>query len=146
MPTVLTKERLAVVMPYLAWFLALSALLGSLYFSEIAGFAPCVLCWYQRVFLYPLVLIIPVGILGKDKHLPRYVLPLSIVGLGVAIFQNLLTWGVISEAASPCKVGVSCTTKYIEWFGFVTIPFLSLVCFLIITIAMIIQLRTTSHD
>ncbi len=126
---------------YLAWITALSAMLGSLYFSEIAKFPPCVLCWYQRIFMYPLVIILAVGILKKDKLLPFYVLPLSIIGGLVALYHNLLYYQLIPEAAAPCIQGISCTTKFIEWGGFVTIPLLSFTSFMVISGVMIALIK-----
>lgn len=132
------KEILAV--KYIAFTQALAATLGSLYFSEIAGFPPCVLCWYQRICMYPILAIMTVGILRKDKGLPYYVLPFSITGLLIGIYHNLLYYKIIPESNAPCIQGVSCTTKFIEWFGFVTIPFLSLSAFALITACMIFLL------
>jgi len=125
---------------YLAFLQAWIATLGSLYFSEIAKFPPCVLCWYQRICLYPLVAILTVGILRRDQKVYLYVLPLSITGSIIAVYQNLLYYNIIPESIKPCEQGISCTTKYIEWFGFVTIPLLSLTTFLIISILMIIMI------
>ncbi|KKP93640.1 MAG: putative disulfide formation protein [Parcubacteria group bacterium GW2011_GWA1_36_12] len=125
---------------YLAFLQAWAASLGSLYFSEIAKFPPCILCWYQRICLYPLVAILTVGILRGDKKVCLYVLPLSITGFIIAIYHNLLYYKLIPESIKPCEQGISCTTKYIEWFGFVTIPLLSLTTFLIISILMIIMI------
>src|SRR3989344_8887618 len=125
---------------YLAFLQAWAAVVGSLYFSEIAKFPPCVLCWYQRICLYPLVAILTVGILRGDKKVYLYVLPLSITGLIIAVYHNLLYYKLIPESIKPCEEGISCTTKYIEWFGFVTIPLLSLTIFLIISILMIIMI------
>ncbi|MBI2600427.1 disulfide bond formation protein B [Candidatus Daviesbacteria bacterium] len=126
---------------YLAWVQALIATLGSLYFSEILGFVPCILCWYQRILTYPLVIIIAVGILLKDKKLAFYVLPFSLLGMVVAFYQYLLQMGVIADQLGPCSLGVSCTSVYIEWFGFITIPFLSLLSFAIITACMYVSLK-----
>jgi len=81
--------------------------------------------------------ILAIGIYLKDKKLPFYVLPLSVSGLFIAIYHNLLYYKILPESATPCLLGVSCTTKYIEWFGFITIPLLSLIAFLIITVCMI---------
>ena len=124
-----------------AWGQALIAVLGSLYFSEIRHFPPCVLCWYQRIFMYPLVLLIPVGIISKDKNLPKYVLSLSVIGTIIAIYHNLLYYNILPESAAPCVAGVSCTTHFFAWFGFVTIPFLSLCAFLVIDVCMVLFLR-----
>lgn len=133
-------------LPYIAWAQALVAMLGSLYFSEIAKYPPCVLCWYQRICLYPLVVIIAVGIVRKDKNMPYYVLPLSITGLLIAMYHNLLYYNILPEAAAPCIAGVSCTTKFIEWFGFITIPSLAFFAFAFITAIMIIFLRNNRHN
>ncbi len=125
-------------LPYIAWTVAFIAMLSSLYFSEIRHFTPCVLCWYQRITMYPLFLILLVGILRKDKNLPYYVLPLSIIGIIISLFHNLLYYKIIPDNLAPCANGVSCTTKFIEYFGFVTIPLLSFIAFLIITISMLL--------
>lgn len=118
----------------LAWVGSLLAMLGSLYFSEIQHFPPCVLCWYQRICMYPLVVIFAVGIINRDRFIYRTVLPFALTGLAIAVFHNLLYYNVLPEAAAPCLAGVSCTTKFIEYFGFVTIPLLSGLGFLAITI------------
>ena len=122
---------------YFAWLIAWASVLGSLFFSEIWHLPPCILCWYQRILMYPLVVIIGVGILTRDiKKLPYYVLPLSIIGIFVAAYHNLLYYNIVPEAITPCQLGVSCTTKFFEWFGFVTIPLLSLLSFVAIAVVM----------
>ena len=126
---------------YLALLQALVATLGSLYFSEIRGWTPCVLCWYQRILMYPLVPILTVGILLKDKRVSLYVLPLSILGFLVSAYHNLLYYGVIQEV---CSQGVSCTTRFFAWFGFITIPLLSLTAFAVITTLMLIHRKEHS--
>ncbi len=131
---------------YIAFGQALIATLTSLYFSEILKFPPCVLCWYQRILMYPLVIILAVGILKKDKGVYQYVLPLSILGMVIAIYHNLLYWNIIPESQTPCLLGVSCTIKFIEYFGFITIPFLSFVAFLIITACMVIYAEYVKHS
>jgi disulfide bond formation protein DsbB len=133
------------ILPYLAWAQALVATTGSLFFSEVMGFVPCVLCWYQRIAMYPLVAILAVGIVRRDRGIHAYVLPSSVIGLVVAAYHNLLSMGVIPEAASVCRAGVSCTTRYFEWFGFITIPFLSLTAFAVITTLMLIHWRLQSR-
>jgi disulfide bond formation protein DsbB len=120
-------------LPYIAWFVSLAAMMGSLFFSNVKGFPPCVLCWYQRIFMYPLVLIIPIGILKKDKVLSTYVLWLASFGAIISIYHNLLYYGLVGSVCTD----FSCTTKFIEYFGFITIPFLSLVAFLIIITSMV---------
>ncbi|OGE87862.1 MAG: hypothetical protein A3J07_04095 [Candidatus Doudnabacteria bacterium RIFCSPLOWO2_02_FULL_49_13] len=126
---------------YAAWIIAALATTGSLYFQYIMSLPPCVLCWYQRIFMYPLVAIIAVGILKKDSNLPLYVLPLSLIGLAISIYHNLLYYNLIPESLAPCTIGISCTTRQIEWLSFVTIPLLSLLSFLTINVIMIINLK-----
>lgn len=94
--------------------------------------------------MYPLVVVLAVGIIKKDKLTPYFVLPLSLIGSGVATYQVLLNIGVIPETLSSCSLGVSCTTQYIHWFGFVNIPTLSLLAFVAITGLMIYLLRRKS--
>ncbi len=91
--------------------------------------------------MYPLAIIIPVGILKQDKLLPFYVLPLSILGIIVATYQYLLQSGIIPQGLLPCSLGVSCASP-INWFGFVTIPLLSLLAFLGITVSFLIHLKS----
>ena len=128
------EQKLVTTLPYLAFAVALVGLLGSLYFSEVMDFAPCTLCWYERIAMYPLVPILIVGILRNDRGWIFYSWPLIIFGLLVSIYHNLLYWKIIPEKLAPCQVGVSCTTEYIEWLGFITIPLLALVGFLVLAI------------
>lgn len=120
-----------------AFVVALLATIGSLYFSEVAGYPPCKLCWLQRIAVYPTLAILAVGLVRRDAFVHLYVLPLMFFGLIVAIFHNLLYYKVISDTLAPCELGVSCTTKYIEWFGFATIPLLSLISMVLITLLML---------
>ncbi len=130
---------------YIAWVQALVATLTSLYFSEVLLWPPCILCWYQRIFIYPLVFIIGLGILLKDKNLPKYVLSLAIPGFLVALYHNLLYFGLVPDSAAPCISGVSCTTRFIAYFGFITIPFLSLAAFSVIIGCMYLYLRSSKR-
>lgn len=123
---------------YLAWIQALIATLGSLFYSEIKNYIPCILCWYQRILMYPLVIIIAVGILRKDKKVYQYVLPMSILGLLIAFYHILLQKGILPEAIAPCTIGASCATKYTGYFGFITIPVMSFTAFLVITVCMLL--------
>lgn len=123
---------------YIALIQSIIATIGSLYLSEISGYTPCKLCWYQRILMYPLIIIFAVGIIERNKHIYKYVLPLSVMGMGIAIYHNLLYFGFLAESVIYCAAGVSCTTKYIQWFGFITIPLLSLTAFTLITVLMLI--------
>lgn len=125
----------------MAWILALIATLGSLYFSEIRGFIPCTLCWYQRIFMYPIVILMGLSLLVKDYNIKRHILSLSIPGFFFALFHVLLQKSSILQSFEPCKIGVSCSTLYINWFGFITIPVLSLTVFFIITMLLLMTVN-----
>lgn len=124
----------------LAFPVALAATLGSLYYSEVRGFIPCTLCWYQRILMYPLVLLIPIGLILRDEYLPRYVLPLSTLGIGVSTYHYLTQWGLFTESTA-CRVGVPCSARYVDYLGFITIPFMALTAFILITITMFLVWR-----
>lgn len=114
---------------YLAWIIALLATVGSLFFSEVMDLPPCVLCWYQRIAMYPLVVIIGVGILTNDARMKNYALPVCLIGLAISVYHNLLYYGLIPESVAPCVEGISCTSRQIEWLGFITIPLMALTAF-----------------
>ena len=130
------RAQVWAALPYVAWTQAVVAMAGSLYFSEVMDLQPCVLCWYQRILMYPLVAVLAVGILRRDRGLAAYVLPLTLLGLAIAVYHNLLYYGVLPESAQPCRLGVSCTTRQIEWLSFITIPLMSLVAFSVINVCM----------
>ncbi len=112
-----------------AWLAAAVATLGALFFGEVMQLPPCVLCWYQRICMFPLVLILPAGLFPFDPKVIRYALPLAVIGWLFAVFHALLAAGVIPENIKPCTQGVPCSQTVIEWFGFVTIPLLSVAAF-----------------
>lgn len=117
---------------YLIWFIATGSIFGSLYFSEIERLQPCMLCWWQRIFMYPIAFIMSVAILRKDTRAIYYVLPLSITGMLLGLYHSLLQWGIVRETVIDCSINsaVSCTELQINWLGFITIPFMSFVAFL----------------
>ncbi len=114
---------------FLCWLVASASALGALFFSEVMQLPPCVLCWYQRIFMFPLVLLLPVGLFPFDRKVVRYALPLALAGWLVALFHVLLVFGVIPEEIRPCTQGVPCSDVQIQWLGFVNIPLLSLMAF-----------------
>ena len=114
---------------FIAWLVASVSTLGALFLGEVMHLPPCVLCWYQRIFMFPLALILPIGLFPYDRKVVHYALPLAVLGWLFAVFHQLLISGVIPERIRPCTRGVPCTEKVIEWFGFVTIPLLSVVAF-----------------
>ena len=112
-----------------AWLIALLASAGALFLGEVMGMTPCVLCWYQRIAMFPLVLILGVGLLDADGHGIRYALPLAWAGWGIALYHCLVFWGVVSEGLTPCGKGSSCADADVQVAGFVPIPLLSLLAF-----------------
>jgi len=127
---------------FLCWFVAGISTLGSLFFSNVMEFAPCILCWYQRICLFPLVLILAVGLFPFDKNVVKFALPLSLAGWFLSFYHSLLYAGIIPESIQPCSQGVSCTEEYIELFGILSIPMLSLLSFsVIITLLFILKRR-----
>ena len=129
-PTKPTSNETAVWTPLFgAWLVATVSTLGALFFGEVMQLPTCVLCWYQRICMFPLVLILPLGLFPLDRKVVRYALPLAAIGWLFAVFHVLLIAGVIPEDVKPCTQGVPCSEKVIEWFGFVTIPLLSVVAF-----------------
>ena len=123
---------------FLAWLTATVSTLGSLFFSEVMLIPPCVMCWYQRICMYPLVLILFVALFSTDKNVFKYAMPLITAGLFFALYHNLLYYGILPEAAAPCTQGVSCTSDYINWFGFITIQLLSLVSFVLLFVLLLL--------
>jgi disulfide bond formation protein DsbB len=113
---------------------------GSLFMSEALRWTPCVMCWYQRILMYPLALLLAIGILRRDENLHVYVLPFSILGALTSLYHYLLIKTTIFPPP-PCNVGIPCTVDYIDWFGFINIPLMALAAFLIITAMMVVSMR-----
>lgn len=138
-----TRTVLSKYILHLALIQTLAATLGSLYFSEIRHFIPCLLCWYQRILMYPLVIIFTVAIIRKDKNVAYYVLPISIFGMVIAIYHNLLqrvNW-IAESTPISCNAYGPCREIDALFFGFVTIPLLSLTAFTIITVLMFLVIK-----
>ncbi|MEC2152130.1 disulfide oxidoreductase [Bacillus velezensis] len=125
-----------IVFLYASWVIALAAMLGSLYFSEIRKFIPCEMCWYQRILMYPLVLILGIATFQGDTRVKKYVLPMAVIGAFISIMHYLEQKVPGFSGIKPCVYGVPCSSEYINWFGFITIPFLALTAFILIIICM----------
>lgn len=125
----------------LAWITAIIAMGGSLFFSERMGFIPCTLCWYQRILMYPLVLFLGIAFYQNDKGIYKYVLPLSLIGMVVSGYHYALQKMPTLQEFSACTSGVPCSGQYINWLGFITIPFLAFIAFTLITSMMFILLK-----
>lgn len=116
---------------YGLWAIGTLSIFGSLYYSEVEKLIPCTLCWWQRILMYPIAIIMSVGILRNDKAAPFYVLPLAVIGVCVSGYHTLLQWGVVTESVLSCSAqsAVSCAKADINYLGFVTIPFLAFMGF-----------------
>lgn len=126
---------------------AMMATLSSLVASEVFNLPPCDLCWYQRVFMYPIAIIVGVSIMRRDKSWPLTTLILSGIGWLIALYHSLLQWSIIPSTLAPCTNGVSCATTEIDPFlGFITIPFMSLLAFTAIIALSVVFLKGTKND
>ncbi|MGJ9382579.1 disulfide oxidoreductase [Salipaludibacillus sp. CF4.18] len=120
-----------------AWGFALIAVLGSLYFSEIRNYVPCELCWIQRIFMYPLAITLAIATVKKDSKQAFYTLPLSVIGTAFSLYHYLIQKvPLFAESGEACGV-IPCNYQYINYFGFITIPFLAFIAFFSISILMI---------
>lgn len=136
-PSVKPGQDTAWLLVFAAWLLASVSTLGALFFGEVMQLPPCVLCWYQRIFMFPLVVILPIGLFPFDPKVIRYALPLATIGWLIAVFHQLLIAGVIPESIKPCTQGVPCSYTVIEWFGFLTIPILAVAGFTTLVVLLV---------
>jgi len=126
---------------WLAWIVALVTTLGSLYYSEVAHFVPCALCWYQRICMYPLSVILLVAALRKDRAVWLTAGPLVVIGLGFSIYHTQLqAWP--SQTSSFCTTLEPCTVRYVWEFGFVSLPFMALAAFTFIGVMLLLSRRS----
>lgn len=125
----------------LAWLVATTATLGALFIGEVMGMTPCVLCWYQRIFMFPLAIILGIACFIDDRRGAVYGLTLALGGLAMAGYHTLLVAGLIPKAWLPCSAGVSCADQKLEILNGVQIPWLSLAAFVTLAFLLIVYLR-----
>ncbi|WP_026569138.1 MULTISPECIES: disulfide oxidoreductase [Sediminibacillus] len=131
-----TKENILLII----WGQAVAAMLGSLFFSEFMGYEPCELCWYQRILMYPLVIIYGYAAIKKDIRFGLPGLIMSGIGICVSTYHYLIQkLPALHEAGESCGL-VPCNGQYVNYFGFITIPFLALIAFIVIFVFHIILL------
>lgn len=118
---------------FFSWVISVIATAGSLFFSEVMNFIPCDLCWFQRIFMYPLVIVLGVAVMKKDTTASLYSAILSGIGGTIALYHYLLEKVPALSSLDNCGI-IPCTFPYINWLGFITIPFLSLIAFTLIFI------------
>ena len=116
---------------FLAFIVAIVATAGSLYFSEARLFQPCKYCWYQRILMYPLVILFGIAAIRNDRSVVSYTLPLSLIGMGQAFFHYALQKGLVPQENGCAAL---CDYAYINWAGFITIPLMSAIAFTLITL------------
>jgi disulfide bond formation protein DsbB len=125
-------------MLFLSWFVALTSTVAVLFIGEIMGQEPCVLCWYQRAFMFPLAVVLGVACYLSDPGIWRYALPMAIFGWAFAAYHTLLVAGVIPKPLEPCGEGTSCTSEDMMIFSVVPIPLLSVGAFSAIIILLLL--------
>lgn len=130
----------------LIWVVSLTAMLGSLYFSEVRSYEPCTLCWYQRILMYPIVLITTIAYIQKNAKIALTTAVFSCIGVATSLYHyGLQKLDFLKDSAPACG-RVACTGEYINWFGFVTIPFLALTAFIIIAGTSIYMLKVLKEE
>lgn len=116
----------------LALVVAAVTTLGSLYYSEVVGYIPCDLCWYQRVLMYPLAVVLAVGVIRRDRAVLWYSAPFVVIGAPLALYHWLVERVPSLAEGSSCAVFVPCSVPYFEELGYVTLAFMDLSAFLLI--------------
>ena len=128
------------------WVVSLVATLGSLYFSEIRGYIPCTMCWYQRIFMYPIVIITTIAVIQKNAKIAITTAVFSVIGGCISLYHyGVQKIDFLTESAPVCGL-VSCTGQYINWLGFITIPFLALTAFILIAITSFYMIRHLKEE
>jgi disulfide bond formation protein DsbB len=139
------RELLGAIPLWLAFAVAATATAGSLYLSEVAGYVPCTLCWYQRIAMYPLVMILGIAAWRRDVGVRRYVVPLAGVGAVIAAYHVALQ-RLPGLPAGACSLDAPCTAIYVERFGFVTIPVMALIGFVAILTLLVVLRRAGAKE
>jgi disulfide bond formation protein DsbB len=131
---------------WIAALVALVTMAGSLYYSEVAHFVPCELCWYQRIAAYPLAVVLPIAAIRRDRRVWCYVVPLAVVGAGFAIYHAQLQ-AFPKQGSSFCTVTAPCTTRYVWEWGFLSLPLMALSAFVfIITLVLIARSQGVDEE
>ena len=140
-PAITSQGRAGRFGLYMAMIAAWIAMCGSLFMSEAMGWIPCQWCWYQRILMYPIAVILPIGLLRRDRNAAVYSLALSVIGICASTYHILLQKVPFIARFETCVVGVPCSADYLNWFGFITIPMLAWVAFAAIIIGSVMALR-----
>jgi disulfide bond formation protein DsbB len=139
------RERLAPGAIAAAAIVAALAMGGSLYYSEVVHLVPCALCWFQRICMYPLVLLLGIAAFRRDIGIRVYAIPLAAIGAVISVYHLLLEWHIV-EVSLVCEVDNPCSTVLFRQFGFISLPFLALTAFLLIIAFLLIPHRRRSAE
>jgi len=120
---------------------AFGATAGSLYFSEIAGFDPCEMCWIQRIFMYPLAIILPIAAIRRQRAVIPYAMVLATIGLGFSVYHTQLQ--LRPDQSTSCDPFNPCSAKWVEALGFATIPQMAGLSFVLILVSLAAHLRSS---
>lgn len=131
---------------FAAWLVAVVATASALFIGEVMLMSPCQLCWYQRIAMFPLALILGMACFSEDRRGAVYALPLALVGAAIAAYHTLLVAGVVPKSWVPCGAGVSCADQKLEILNGVQIPWLSLIAFVAIGLLLLQFLRKTTSQ
>ncbi len=138
-------DEIARVALPLAALVACVTMAGSLYYSQIAHFVPCALCWYQRIAMYPLAIILVVASLRRDTRVWWYVVPQAVIGAGFAIYHTQLQ-AFPKQHSSFCTISEPCTVRYVWEFGFVSLPLMALTAFTFIIVFVFVARSTPREE
>ncbi|MEH6721553.1 MAG: disulfide bond formation protein B [Aurantimonas endophytica] len=126
---------------FAAWVIALASTLGALFVGEVMGQTPCNLCWHQRIFMFPLAVMLAIAAFRGDTDVWRYALPLAAIGGLIAGFHGLIYLGLLPEAIEPCGQGPSCASADMTILGGLPLPLLSFAAFALIAVCLILSRR-----
>ena len=127
---------------FVGWLLAVVSTVGSLFFSEVMDYVPCVLCWYQRIPMYALAVILGIALVTQDVNVVKYAQPLALIGVALAAFHCLLYLGYVPKGIQPCSQDIPCSEVKLQVWGFLTIPLMSLAAFLAIVVVLFLLKRS----
>ena len=127
---------------FVGWLLAVVSTVGSLFFSEVMDYVPCVLCWYQRIPMYALAVILGIALVTQDVNVVKYAQPLALIGVALAAFHCLLYLGYVPKGIQLCSQDIPCSEVKLQVWGFLTIPLMSLAAFLAIVFVLFLLKRS----
>lgn len=127
-----------------AFIVSLVGMLGSLTYSDIIGYEPCKFCWFQRIFLYPQVLILGMALFKKDKSIVPYVFGMSAIGAFIALYHYLMQLGVAPAICDAVGVSISCSKLFVMSLGYITIPLMAFTAFLLIILLMLVSKKANN--